>query len=150
MRLISLPFGRQEFFVEALSVYRVVDKLARAGIEILSFRTESKNSAVFTVNGKDAKKVFAILRGSCYNIKKVRPKGLSKIAERVVKSAGLFTGILLFFLSVLFFEARVLDIRVVGSGAYYKDEVLRILSENGVKKFSALPDDCSPDLKSVV
>ena len=40
MRLISLPFGRQEFLVEALSVYRVVDKLARAGIEILSFRKE--------------------------------------------------------------------------------------------------------------
>ena len=150
MRLISLPFGRQEFLVEALSVYRVVDKLARAGIEILSFRTESKNSAVFTVNGKDAKKVFAILRGSCYNIKKVRPKGLSKIAERVVKSAGLFTGILLFFLSVLFFQARVLDIRVVGSGAYYKDEVLRILSENGVKKFSALPDDCSPITAGII
>lgn len=144
MRLVDLPFGKQEFQVEALNAFRVADKLAREGVKVYLFRVPQKNSAVFTVNGKDAKKVFAILRGSCYNIKKVRPKGLSKIAERIVKSAGLFAGILLFFLSVLFFQARVLDIRVVGSGAYYKDEILRILSENGVKKFSSLPEDCAP------
>ena len=150
MRLMSVPFGKQEFTVEALSAYRVVDKLARAGIEVLSFRTASKNSAVFTVNGKDTKKVFAILRGSCYNIRKVRPRGLSRVAERIIKSAGLLAGILLFFLSVLFFQARVLDIRVVGSGAYYKDEVLRILNENGVKKFSFLPEDCAPITASII
>lgn len=60
MRLINLPFGKQEFFVESLSVYRVVDKLARAGIEVLSFRIETKNSAVFTVNGENVK-------GKCEN-----------------------------------------------------------------------------------
>lgn len=144
MRVNYLTFGKQEFTVEALSVFRVVDKLAREGVEVCSFRILSKNSAVFTVNGKDTKKVFAILRGSCYNIKKVRPKGLSKAAEKLVRFAGLFAGILLFFLSVLSFEARVLDIRVVGSGAYYENEIIRILKENGVKKFSALPEDCAP------
>lgn len=150
MRLINLPFGKQEFFVESLSVYRVVDKLARAGIEVLSFRIETKNSAVFTVNGKDTKKVFAILRGSCYNIKKVRPKGLSKVVGKIVKSAGLLAGVLLFTLSVLFFQSRVLDIRVVGSGAYYKEEILRILSENGVKKFSSLPEDCAAITANII
>ena len=64
MRIVNIPFGKQEFEVESLSVFRVVDKLARAGIEVCSFRFLAKNSAVFTVNGKDVKKVFAILRGS--------------------------------------------------------------------------------------
>ena len=142
MRVNNLPIGKQEFLVEALSVYRVADKLARAGIEVCSFRILTKNSAVFTVNGKDTKKAFAILRGSCYNIKKVRPRGLSKAAALFKRYIGLAAGILLFFLSVLFFEARILDIRVVGSGAYYKDEVLRILEDNGIKKLAALPSDC--------
>lgn len=144
MRLVGLPFGKYEFTVEALSVFRVVDKLARAGIEVRSFRILTKNSAVFTVNGKDTKKVFAILRGSCYNIKKVRPKGLSLLTQKLTRYAGLLAGIVLFFAAVFFFESRVLDIRVVGSGAYYEDEIRRILSDNGIERFSALPEDCAP------
>ena len=150
MRLSYLPVGEQEFFVEALSVFRVVDKLARAGIEVRSFRILTKNSAVFTVNGKDTKKAFAILRGSCYNIKKVRPKGAAKALSLLKRFIGLAAGILLFFVSVLVFETRILDIRIVGSGAYYQDEVMRILDENGVKKFAVLPSDCSPVTAQII
>ena len=150
MRISHLPLGKQEIFVESLSVFRVVDKLARAGIEVCSFRILAKNSAVFTVNGKDTKKAFAILRNSCYNIKKVRPKGAAKAASVLKRFIGLAAGILLFFVSVLFFEARILEIRVVGSGAYYKNEILRILSDNGVKKMSTLPSDCSPITASII
>lgn len=150
MRIVNVPFGKQEFEVEALSVFRVVDKLARAGIEVCSFRFLTKNGAVFTVNAKDVKKVFAILRGSCYNIKKVRPRGLSALAKRALRSLGLVAGALLFFACVLFFDARVMDIRVVGSGAYYKDEVMRILGENGVTRFSHLPSDCAPITSEII
>ena len=136
--------------MEALSVFRVLDKLARAQIEVCSFRILAKNSAVFTVNGKDAKKAFAILRNSCYNIKKVRPRGAAKAAAAVKRFCGLAVGILLFFVSVLFFEARILDIRIVGSGAYYKEEILHILNENGVKKLKALPKDCSTITASII
>ena len=136
--------------MEALSVFRVIDKLAREGIEVCSFRFLTKNSAVFTVNGKDTKKVFAILRGSCYNIKKVRPQGVAKAVASLKRFAGLAAGIVLFFVSVLFFQARVLDIRIVGSGAYYKDEVLHILEGNGVKKFAPLPKDCAPITASII
>ena len=140
-----MTLGRiREFEVEALSVYRVLDKLSRAGVEVLSFRLLTKSSAVFTVNGKDCKKVFAILQGSCYNIKKVRPRGLSSGLNALVRSAGIVVGIVVFFFCVLFFETRVLDIRIQGSGAYYRDDVIRILSENGVKKFKGFPKDCKP------
>ena len=150
MRLRDLPIGKQEFEIEALSVFRVLDKLARAGIEVCAFRFLTKNSAVLTVNGKDTKKVFAILRGSCYNIKKVRPKGAAKVAAIVKRYIGLAAGAVLFFLSVLFFETRILDIRVEGSGAYYKDEVMRILDEHGIKKFATLPIDCASVTASII
>ena len=150
MRINNLPIGKQEFFVESLSVFRVIDKLARQGVEVCSFRFLTKNSAVFTVNGKDTKKVFAILRGSCYNIKKVRPKGALRVAAFLRRSIGFAAGILLFFISVLFFQARVLDIRVVGSGAYYRDEVMHILNAHGVKKLARLPGDCAPITASII
>ena len=150
MRLNYLPIGKQEILVEALSVFRVADKLARAKIEVCDFRILSKNSAVFTVNGKDTKKAFAILRNSCYNIKKVRPKGAAKAVATVKRFLGLAVGILLFFASVLFFEARILDIRIVGSGAYYREEIMHILSENGIKKLKALPEDCSAVTASII
>lgn len=144
MRTVNLPFGRQEFEVEALSAFRVLDKLAREGIKVVSFRTPAKNRAVFSVNGKDVKKVFAILRGSCYNIKKVRPRGLSALAKRLYRSLGLVAGVVFFLLCVLFAEGRVMKIEVVGSGAYYKDEVMRILEEYGIGGFSSFPEDCAP------
>ena len=143
MRIVNLPFGRQEFEVEALGAFRVADKLAREGIEVCSFRMPAKNRAVFSVNGKDVKKVFAILRGSCYNIKKVRSRGFSVFAKKLFRSLGLVAGILFFLIGVLFSAGRVMKIEVVGSGAYYKDEVMRILSEFGIGGFSSFPEDCA-------
>ena len=50
-------------------------------------------------------------------------------------------GALGFALFVLGMQSRVLDIRVVGSGAYYESEVMRILSEKGVKRLGAAPKE---------
>ena len=68
--------------IESLSAHRVVDKLARAGIEVLGAEKIQKNAVTVWVNGKDRKKVFAILRGSCYNIKKVTYRGIFRASVR--------------------------------------------------------------------
>ncbi len=141
MRLKGFPFGRSEFRVESLSAHRVPDKLREAGIFVYSAESAQKNVINVQVGRKDAKKVFAILRGSCYNVKKVRSRGLARVADGLKKSAGAVAGILLFTGAVLFCEGRVLKIEVTGSGAYYEQEILSLLSENGIGAFSALPED---------
>lgn len=132
-------WGRTQLKIEGISAYRAVDKLEKAGIPVFFVRKKQKNAITLEVESKDYKKVFAILQSPCYNVKKVRLRGLSKLYSLVRQSAGLVAGIFLFLALVLFFQSRVLKIEVVGSGAYYEAEVLQILSDSGVQTLSAPP-----------
>ncbi len=129
--------------IESLSAHRVLDKLAQAGVRVLSAERAQKNVVTVWINGKDEKKVFAILRGSCYNVKKVRYRGLERLKRECLKAVGLVAGAFVFLCGVLFTESRVLKIRVVGSGAYYAREVNEILCANGTGFFSAKPAEDS-------
>lgn len=124
---------------EGIGVERVLDKLAQAGLEVRRARKIAKNKIRFAVDGKDVEKVFAILRGSCYNISEVRPFGPWKALKFCAARAGLLLGFPLFLGLVLFFEGRVLSVEVVGSGAYYRAEVFDVLARGGVKRFSPFP-----------
>ncbi len=131
---------KTQIFVEGLSAYRAVDKLVRAGICVCGARKTQKNGVIVEVNSKDVKKVFAILRSSCYNVKKVRYRGFARWKRSALRRVGLLAGAALFLLAVAGAQSRVLRVDVVGSGAYYRDEVLGILSENGVGTLSLPPD----------
>lgn len=127
--------------IESLSAHRVADKLSGAGVEVLGFEREGKNSVTVWVNGKDRAKVFAILQSSCYNVVRVQYRGAEKLFHACIRCVGLIAGCLVFLCSVLFMQSRILRIEVVGSGAYYEREVSEILTRGGTKLFSAAPKD---------
>lgn len=127
------------FYIQSLAPERAIDKLASAGVTVLSARKLQKNTVVVCTDGKDYKKVFAILQNSCYNIKKVRARGVRRVARTLASCAGLLLGAVLFFVAVLFFQSRVLAIEVKGSGAYLNERVKSVLRENGVSFFTPPP-----------
>ncbi len=131
---------KYEFELEGLSVHRAVDRLLREGIPLLAARKTAKNGIKIAINALDRKKTFAILQGSCYNIKKSRPLGLMRVFEETFRAAGLFIGTALALLFVFFLQGRVLRIEVTGSGSYLEPEVRAALSERGVGYFSPMPD----------
>ena len=131
-------FGR-EFEIEGLGAERVAEKLVRGGVPVLGARIVQKNVVRIRVDGKHGKKVFAILQGSCYNIKKSRPVGWERVVHAFMKHAGLAVGAVLFVCAVVFFQGRILKIDVVGSGAYYRAEVLSVLSERGASFLAPVP-----------
>ncbi len=137
-------WGRVRIKLTSLSAERAADKLAREGITVTALKREAKNVLFFEVARKDLEKVFAILRGSCYNIVEVRERGLASVYKKCLAHVGLLVGALLFALCVTGFQSRVLRIEVVGSGAYYEREVRAALSEKGVKPLSALPPSFTP------
>lgn len=143
MRSLSFGFGRTVMKVTSLSAHRAADKLAQAGIPVYSAVKTGKNAVAIEVARKDSKKVFAILKGSCYNISEVRERGLALFYKKCLARAGLLIGAFLFVLLVLGFQSRVLSIEVVGSGAYYEREILETLSRGGVKPLSAPPENCT-------
>lgn len=124
---------RTQILVEGVSAFRAVDKLNGNGIGVLNARKTQKNALLIELDCKDVKKGFAILRGSCYNVKKVRDFGVLHSVRRRAPRWGLVLGAALFLACVSFAQSRVLRVDVVGSGAYYATEVLAILRENGVQ-----------------
>lgn len=140
-----------EFELEGLSVFRAVDRLQREGIPVLSARKTAKNRIKIAVNANERKKTFAILQGSCYNIIASRSLGLMRALEKAFRAAGLFVGAAIALLAVSFLQGRVLRIEVTGSGAYLEPEIRAVLSEKGVKYFSAMPDKNTlvPDVLSL-
>ena len=131
---------RVRLLIRGIAPERVFDKLARAHIPVLAARRVQKNAVCFAVAAKDYKKVFAILRGSCYNVEKVRPVGLKRLAERCRRLPGLLAGGALALAAVLFLETRVLKVEIGGSGAYYESEVRAILREGGIAPLSPAPE----------
>lgn len=141
MRPFGIGLRSAVFTVESLSAARVPDKLAREGIPVLSVRPCGKNRIEVQIRAKDVEKTFAILRGSCYNIGGLQYCGLSRLFRGLPRAAGLLFGALLFLGLVLFFEGRVLEVEVVGGGAYYAREVVALLKEEGVGVLSPMPRD---------
>ncbi len=135
--------------IESLSSVRVLDKLSKAGISILGAEKTQKNTITVWVDGKDCEKVFAILRGSCYNIKEIKPRGAERVRKLCVKSAGLILGAVLFLLLVFGFQSRIMRVEVTGSGSYYSAQVLDILEESGAKPLGALPKNDS-EIKAAI
>lgn len=133
--------GSIEITVESLSAHRAVEKLARAGVAVLAARCPEKNTVVLRIAGRDSRKTFAILRGSCYNIKNVRKIGLSRLADAAKRCVGLIAGAALMLALVAFAQSRVLKVEIVGNGAYYEREVREILTAEGVRFFSAAPKE---------
>ncbi len=125
--------------VEGLSAYRAADRLRREGIPLLSVKKCPKNRIEIVINAKERKKVFTILRHSCYNIKKFCPVGLMRILQRAVRAVGLLFGGIVAALSVLFLQGRVLRIQVTGSGAYLEPQIVALLGEHGVGFLSPMP-----------
>lgn len=125
--------------IEGIGAARAVEKLVQGGVPVLGAKLQKKG-VLIQVDAKHCKKVFAILRGSCYNVKKVSFSGWRKLLERMRRYAGLLVGTAVFAGAVLFCQSRVLRVEVVGSGACYTSEVLALLAEDGTGFFSPPPE----------
>ncbi len=139
------------FEVEGISSFRAVNCLLREGIPIVSAKKTAKNSLKIVVSANERKKTFAILQGSCYNIKKSHPLGLMRAAESARRAVGLLIGAVLALACVLFVQSRVLKIEVTGSGAYLEPQIRAVLSGQGVGYFSAMPqpNEVIPEILSL-
>ena len=132
---------KTQLTMSSLSAESALLKLSRENIPVYSAYKSRKNQITFTVATKDLEKVFAILPAVCYNVNKVRHRGLSLLYQKCLQGVGLIVGAALFCATVAFAESRVLKIEVVGSGAYYQEEIVSVLKTGGVKPFSPKPKD---------
>lgn len=120
--------------IEGIYPEGVIKKLTREKIPLFEVKKTDKKSLELCIERKNRKKVFTILEDSCYNITKVRYYGFLSALRRCKERAGLFVGCALFFILCTLSDYPVLRIDVVGTGEYYRREVLQLLSDSGVEE----------------
>lgn len=130
-----------EITIEGLSAHRAAEKLRREGVRVLSARRGQKNALTVAVDANERKKVFAILRSSCYNVTDVRYIGPMRLLRAALRAAGMAAGCAVVLFASAWMQGRVLRVEVVGSGAYLEPQVRAILAECGVSRFSRPPSE---------
>lgn len=128
----------ESFFLWQLTIEGIAPEGAllhfrREKIPVFHVEKPDKRTLRLCIERKNREKVFTFLRDSCYNVTKMRPFGLWRLASALRRRAGFFLGAVAFALLCAVSDFFVFRIDVTGSGAYYRDKVLALLQENGVR-----------------
>ncbi len=136
------------YSVEGLNVNVLVNRLAKEGIEVQNLKKIGKNRAEITIKSLENKKFFAISKDLCYNIKKIRDRGILSPLLFVLRNVGLAVGCLIFVVAAAVSNDFIFGFTYSGTGSAYKAEIERYLDERGIKiysRFSTLDLDALAD-----
>ena len=128
--------GFFSYKITGLNLDFLIEKLKKGGIPLYLLKKEDKKTLIITTSAKTEKKLFAITKGLCYNIIKIGESGVFNLKEFFVKRLSLIIFASLFLFSTFLFRNFVVKIEVFGTGYSKREEIKRVLEENGVKEFS--------------
>ncbi len=126
--------------IRGVNLDRLINYARKQGITLYDVKKISFKRMVVSVNFNESNKFFAIADKMCYNIKKIRHKGISYPIFAIFKSAGLLVGAIVFFLTALLYDDFIVGISFSGSGAIYKRQVQQFLAENGAYEYARFSD----------
>jgi hypothetical protein len=105
-------------------------KLSKEKIALFNLKIK-ENCLNFEVKSESLKKVFAIFKHPCYNIRIVKQSSKNKLKNFAINRIGLFIGLAVFLASIALSDSFILKIEVTGSGSFLENQVLEILAEAG-------------------
>lgn len=109
------------------------DRLFEKNIVLYGIKKKG-NFVTVSIDSKDEKSVFAILKELCYNYKIIEKKGLGNIFSKFAKRLGIAVGTIFSILLYCLFSNVLIDIRFVGEASEHRQEVVAVLKELGIKK----------------
>ncbi|MGN1234972.1 MAG: sporulation protein YqfD [Christensenellaceae bacterium] len=121
------------FRVEGISPEYVLKKLHREEISVYNVSKPQKNILYFSVKRKEERKVFAILKDSCYNSRKVSPDGWAGVIRKGKARVPLIVCFALAMLILYLTEPLVLSVRVIGVDGARREKIESVLHANGVR-----------------
>ena len=128
-----LLYARYE--VTGLNQERLLNTLRSRGVPVYKVRKLQKNRMRLTVSASSESKFFAILNGSCYNVKKLGASGIANPFVRLCGRPGRALGLAILIAACIYANGLLFAVDITGSGAVYRAEIEEVLAESGVKKF---------------
>ena len=126
---------KHTYRVDGLNLDRFINSMKNKGITLYNVKKVGNKRLFVSVSYQQSKKFFANAKELCYNIKKIKEKGLLTPLVKLWKSVGVLVGLIVFCLSAFFFNDFIYEIAFTGSGSVCKREVLSYLNGVGVKEF---------------
>ncbi len=118
--------------ITGLNLDRLINTLKKQGVDLYDVKKPTNKRLMLTVKRKDCKKLFAITKDLCYNIKVIKNKGLYYPLLYLLKNAGVLIGSLIFIVTAYISNDFIFKIDYTGSGSVYRREVENYLSANGI------------------
>ena len=137
-----------EFEVTA-SPETALKKLAKADIAVYKLKKHG-SKLHFGVSQEYVEKVFAIFSHSCYNTVIRKKSAKMRLISFMKVRFGLIVGAVVVAVAALASGHTVLRIKVIGNGAYLKEQIIAIAAECGAKEWSACRNLDAPLLQSRV
>lgn len=136
-RLSSFPLKAYcTYQIDGLNLDNLINYLVKQEIKLYNVKKVQNKRLIVSVNYVDSKKLFAIAKSLCYNIKKVKNTGRDYPLIRLYKRIGLLLGAIVFVFAVITFNDFVLSVDYVGSGSVYKAQAQEVLLKEKVHEFS--------------
>lgn len=125
-------FGRVRFRVEGLSMERLLNQCAQAGVRLYDVRRRSLRSIAASAAPKDfdALRAFAGERG--WRVTQERAAGVSELRGAGRRRALLIGGVAAFLMACWYASSCLWAVEITGAGAY-EAEVRRILTEQDAR-----------------
>ena len=134
------------FKVTGLNLSALLNRCVKEGVFVKNVKKTGKKSAYITVNLQDNGKFFAICKDLCYNVKKIRDRGLLYPLLFLFRNVGVFVGALVFICSAYFINDVVFNVNFHGTGKVYSEQVMQYLTDCGIGRYSRFS---SLDLKKL-
>ena len=120
--------------------FSLVETLHKKGIFAYDI-TFFNQKTIISIDFADLKKIFAISRNMCYNIRILKYYGKISLLKKAFSRLGLIICFCLFLALALTFESYVSKISYVGDGEYLAPQISQLLQKEGVKEKSFLKAD---------
>ena len=123
------------YSIEGLNLDRFINSMKNKGITLYNIKKTSNKRLIVSVSYQESKIFFANAKELCYNIKKIKERGIGLPLIKMWRGVGVLVGTIIFCISTFFFNDLIYEISFSGSGSVYEREVLSYLNGIGVKRY---------------
>ncbi len=130
--------GKCRVKIHGVNISKLFKLLKKNNIEMFGIERTDYKTIFFTVKASKLKKLFAILKNSCYTISVEKYYGTIKYLQFFKKRFGYVIGAVVFASILILSNFFVSDVKVYGTKTISPAEILLTLEKSGLKKGAIL------------
>ncbi len=141
---------KNTYLVQGLNLDRLLTFAKNKGITLYDIKKTTNKRLLVSVSVKESQNFFAIAKELCYNIKKVKEKGIALPLLMLWRKVGIVVGAIIFCLSSYGLNDFIFGFSFSGSGSVLEKEVLEYLNGVGIKQFTRFSDINTQELEDQI